>query len=91
MKTWWQRSIDKSVDAWEHAKPNGKWTKVSADHSVLDAMMKEKYVVKERQRKRRKVGDLYDMLEKADAKEKGEERDKNKLQVRSFSYKERRR
>ena len=42
-------------------------------------MMKEKYVVKQRQRKRRKEGDLYDMLEKADAKKKEKKGDKDKL------------
>ena len=33
-----------SVDAWEHAKPEGKWTEVSADDRVLEALVKEKKI-----------------------------------------------
>ena len=43
-----------SVDAWEHAKPEGKWTEVSADCRVLDALVKEgTYVDEELQRQRK--------------------------------------
>ena len=45
---------ERSVDAWERAKPKGKWMKANENNRVLDAMTKEKYVVKERQRKRKK-------------------------------------
>ena len=45
-----------SVDAWEHAKPKGKLTEVSADYRELEALVKEKTITwtKERQRKRNK-------------------------------------
>ena len=33
-----------SADAWEHAKPEGKWTGVSAGYRVLDALVKEKKI-----------------------------------------------
>ena len=48
-KTRWQQPAESSgrqssVDAWEHAKPKGKWTEVSADYRVLDALVKEKEI-----------------------------------------------
>ena len=86
-KTRWQQSAgssggQSSADAWEHAKPTGKWTEVSADNRVLDAQVKEKenHVDNERQRK----------LEKVATNEKREERDRDKLgdELEAF-YKER--
>ena len=72
-----------SVDVWEHAKPQGKWTEVSADCRVLGALVKEK---KRKLRGRRvakkaqkREADLYDMLEKAVTNEKREEKDRDKL------------
>ena len=59
-KTRWQQPAESSggqssVEAWEHAKPKGKWTEVSADYRVLAALVKEKnHVDEERQRKRKK-------------------------------------
>ena len=46
-KTRWQQPAgssggQSSVDAWEHAKPKGKWIEVSADYEVLDALVREK-------------------------------------------------
>ena len=52
-KTRWQQPAgssgrQSSVDTWEHVKPKGKWTKVSADNRVLDALVKEKKITGQR-------------------------------------------
>ena len=48
-ETKWQQPVgssggQSSVDAWEHAKPKGKWIEISADYRVLDALVKEKKI-----------------------------------------------
>ena len=85
-KTWWQQPAgssgrQRSVDAWEHAKPRGKWIEVSADYRVLDALMKEKNSTwtKSGRESARREADLCGMLEKAATDEKSEERDRDKL------------
>ena len=85
-KTRWQQPAESSggqssVDAWEHAKPKGKWTEVSADCRVLDALVKEKYITwtKSGRESAKRETDLYDMLEEAATDEKKEERDREKL------------
>ena len=35
---------ESSVDTWEHAKHEEKWTEVSADNRVLEALVKEKKI-----------------------------------------------
>ena len=47
-----------SVDTWEHAKPKGKWIKVSADCRVLEAATDEK----REERDRDKLGDKLEAL-----------------------------
>ena len=56
-----------SVDAWEHVKPKRKWTEVSADCSVLHALVKEKKNTwtKSGRESAKREADLYDMLEKS--------------------------
>ena len=44
-KTRWQQPArssggQSSADTWEQAKPKGRWTEVSADYEVLDALVK---------------------------------------------------
>ena len=55
------------MDAWGHAKPEGKWTEVSADYRELEALVREKenHVDKER------------LHEKTATKEKREGRDRD--------------
>ena len=85
-KTSWQQPAgscggQSSVDAWEHAKPKGKWTEVSTDCRVLDAPVKGKKITwtKNGRESAERAADLYDMFEKAAADEKREERDRDKL------------
>ena len=70
-----------AADAWEHAKPTGKWTEVSVDNRVLDAPVKEKKrtwtkSVRESAKRSRPV---RHMLEKAASDEEREERDRDTL------------
>ena len=70
-----------SVDTWEQEKPKGKWTEVSADYEVLDALVKEKKITwskSGRESAKREV-DLYKTLEKTATDERKEERDREKL------------
>ena len=85
-KTKWQLSAGSSggqtsVDTWVHVKPKGKWMEVSADYRVLDALAKEKKITwrKSGRENAKREADLHDMLEKAAADEKKEERDRDKL------------
>ena len=85
-KTRWQQPAESSggqssVDAWEHAKPKGKWTQVSADYRVLDAFVKEKKITwtKSARESAKREAELFDMLEKAATNEKREGRDRDKL------------
>ena len=71
-KTRWQQPAgsnggQSSVDALEHAKPQGKWIEVSADYRVPDALVKEKKIkwTKSGRESAKREADLYDMLEKA--------------------------
>ena len=48
-RTRWQQPAgssgrQSSVDAWEHAKPKGKWKEVSAKFEAIDAFVKEKEI-----------------------------------------------
>ena len=85
-KTRWQEPAgssgrQSSVDAWEHAKPKGKWMEVFTDYRVLDALVKEKKITwtKSGRESAKREADLYEMLEKAATDEKREERDRDKL------------
>ena len=45
----WQQPAESSggqssENAWEHAKPEGKWSEVSADYRALEALVKEKKI-----------------------------------------------
>ena len=74
------------MDAWEHAQPKGKWTQVSADYRVLDALVldalvKEKKITwtKSARESAKREAELLDMLEKGATNEKKEGRDKDNL------------
>ena len=70
-----------SVDTWEHVKPRGKWTQVTADYRVLDILVKEKKAswAKGGRDSAKREAELFDMLEKAATNEKREGRDRDKL------------
>ena len=70
-KTRWQQPAESSgrqssVNAWELAKPKGKWTEVSADYRVLEALMKEKKMTwtKSGRESAKREAELFDVLEK---------------------------
>ena len=67
-------SKPREADAWEHAKPKGKWKEVSAEYEALNALVKEKRITWNKS-----GNDLYTMLESAASDEKKEERDRDKL------------
>ena len=50
----------------EHTKPEGKWTEVSADYRVLEALVKEKKITwtKSGRESAKREAELCDMLEK---------------------------
>ena len=85
-KTRWQQPAESSggqssIDAWEHAKPEGKWTEVSADYKGLEALVTERKITwtkSGRESAKREAG-LVDMLEKAATNEKREGRDRISL------------
>ena len=56
-----QRETKSSVDAWEHAKPEGKWKEVSAEYEALDALVKEKKITwnKSGKESAKREADLY--------------------------------
>ena len=85
-KTRWQQPAgisggQSSLDAWEHAKPKGKWVGVSAEYGVLDALVKEKKITwnkSGRESAKREAG-LNTLFERAATDEKKEERERDKL------------
>ena len=76
------------VDAWEHAKPKGKWKEVC---EALKALLKKKKITwnKSGKESARREADLYTMLESAATNEKKEERERDKLGDRLEAFLER--
>ena len=82
-KTRWQQPAGRSLwqsshDAWEHAKPKGKWKEVPAEFDAVGAVVKEKentWHKSDRESSKREA-ELYTMVESAAADENQEERDR---------------
>ena len=70
-----------SQDAWEHAKPKGKWKEVSAEYEAINVLVKEKKITwnKSGRESAKREADFFTMLEGTATDEKKEERDRDKL------------
>ena len=88
-KTRWQQPArssgrQSSHDAWDPAKPKGKWKEVSTEYEAIDALVKEKRITwnKSGRESAKREADFYTMVESAATDEKQEERDRDKLSDR---------
>ena len=84
-KTRWQQPAgnsggQSSLDAWEHAKPKGKWKEVSAEYEAINALVKEKKITWHKSGKESSKREAdHTMVESAATDEKYEERSRDKL------------
>ena len=91
-KTRWQQPVGRqsSHDAWEHAKPKGKWKEVSAEFDAVGAVVKEKKNTwhKSGKESSKRETELYSMVESAATDEKQEERDRCRIRARGRNRKD---
>ena len=86
-KTRWQQPAgcsggQSAHDAWEHAKPKGKWKAASAEFDAVGAVVKEKkstWHKSGRESCSKRQAEFHTMVESAATDEKQEERDRGKL------------